>query len=104
MVHSTLIQRSGKVDFFGQPYMKTRKTSSGGVERVKGTGISIQEMPCHLPTTSRLNFSMSGELTTWDRFQSQRIMSTSWWQLTISPSGLKPCHVELLMQRAPEDV
>ena len=30
-----------------------------------------------------------------------KAMSTSWWQLTMSPSGLKPCHVGLLMQRTP---
>ena len=72
MVHSALIPRSSKVDSFGQPCMKIRRTSSRDVERVRDTGISIQEMPCHLPTTSILNFSMSGELTTWDHFQSQK--------------------------------
>ena len=30
--------------------------------------ILIQEMPCHSPTTSRLNSSMSGESITWDHF------------------------------------
>ena len=79
MVHSVLIQRSSKVDSFGQPYMKTGKTSSGGMERVKGMRTSIQEMPCHLPTTSRSSSSMSRELTTWDYFQSQRAMNTYWW-------------------------
>ena len=69
MVHSTLMQRSSKVDSFGQPYMKTGKTSSGGMERVKGMRTSIQEMPCHSPKTSRSNFSMSGVLTIWDLFQ-----------------------------------
>ena len=70
-------------------------------ERVRGMRISIQEMSCHSPPTSRSNLSMSGVLTTWDHFQSQRTMNTSWWQLTMSPSGLKPCHVELLMLRTP---
>ena len=46
MVHSALIQRSGKVDSFDQPCMKIRRTLP------RGTGISIQEMPCHSPTTS----------------------------------------------------
>ena len=41
MVHSALIRRSGKVYSFGQPRMKTQKTSSGGVEHVRGTGMSI---------------------------------------------------------------
>ena len=76
MAHSALIQRSGKVDSFGQPCMKTWRTSSGDVEHVRGIGISIQEMPCHSPTTSRSNFSMSGVSTTWDHFQNQRIVST----------------------------
>ena len=53
MVHSALIRRSGIVDSFGQPCMKTRRTSSGGLEHVRGTGILIQEMMCHEPTTSR---------------------------------------------------
>jgi hypothetical protein len=51
MVHSTLMQRSSKVDSFGQPYMKTRRILSGDVERVRGTIISIQEMPYYSPTT-----------------------------------------------------
>ena len=101
MGHSAPIQRSSKVDSFGQPCMKTRKTSSGDMERVRGMGISIQEMPSHSPTTSRQSSSMSGESTTWAYFQSQKAMNTSWWQLTMSPSGLKPCHVELLMLRTP---
>ena len=62
MVHSALIRRSSKVDSFGQPCMKTQRTSSRDVERVRGTRISIQEMPCHSPTTSRLSFLMSGVL------------------------------------------
>ena len=77
MVHSALIRRSGKVDSFGQPCMKIRRTSSGDVEHVRGTGISIQEMPCHSPTTSRSNFFMSRLSTTWDHFQSRRTMNTS---------------------------
>ena len=60
MEHSALIQRSSKVDSFGQPSMKTRKTSSKDVEHVRGIGISIQEMPCHSPTTSRSSSSMFG--------------------------------------------
>ena len=52
MVHSAHIRRTGKVDYFGQPCMKIQRTSSGGVEHVRGTGISIKEMPCHSPTTS----------------------------------------------------
>ena len=67
----------------------------------KGMGISLQEMPCHWPTTSRLSSSMFGELITWDHFQNRRTMNTSWWKLTMSPNGLKPCHRELLMQRTP---
>jgi hypothetical protein len=41
MGFSVLMRRFGRVDSFGQPYMKTLEISSGGVERVKGTGISI---------------------------------------------------------------
>ena len=102
MVHSALIQRSSKVDSFGQPCMKIQRTSSRGVERVRGTRISIEETPCHSQTTSRLNFSMYGELTIWDRFRSRRTVNISWWQLTMSPSRLKPCHVEQLMLRTPK--
>ena len=101
MAHSTLIQRFGKVDSFGQPCMKIRRTSSKGVEHVRGTGISIQEMPCRSPTTSRSSSLILGESTTWDHFQSQRTMNISWWQLTMSSSELNPCHAELLMQRTP---
>ena len=101
MVCSALIRRSDKVDSFGQPCMKTWRTSSRDVEHVRGTGILIQEIPCYSPTTSRSNFSMSGVSTTWDCFQSGRTINTSWWQLTMSPSGLKPCHAELLMRRTP---
>ena len=68
MGHSALIRRFSKVDSFSQPCMKTRRTSSGDVERVRGTGISIQEMSFHSPTTSRLSSSMSRESTTWDLF------------------------------------
>ena len=50
MVHSILIRRSGKVDSFGQPCMKTRGILFKGVERVRGTGTSIQKMPYHSPT------------------------------------------------------
>ena len=41
MVHSALIQRSSKVDSFGQPCMKTRGTSSRGVDRVKGMVLTV---------------------------------------------------------------
>ena len=44
---------------------------------------------------------MSKESTTWDFFRSKKTMNTSWWQLIMSPSGLKPCHAKLLMQRTP---
>jgi hypothetical protein len=77
MGYSVLIQRFGRVDSFGQPCMKTLEISSEGVEHVRGMGISIQEMPCHSPTTFRLSSLMSGELIIWDHFQSQRIVSTS---------------------------
>ena len=36
MGHSALILRFGKVDSSGQPCMKTRRTSSEDVERVRG--------------------------------------------------------------------
>jgi hypothetical protein len=79
MVYSTLMRRSSKVDSFGQPCMKTQRISSRDIERVRGTRISIQEMPCYSPITSRLSSSMSRELTIRDHSQSQRTMSTSWW-------------------------
>jgi hypothetical protein len=72
MVHSTLIQRSGKVDSSSQPCRKIQGTSSKGVEHFRGMGTSIQEMSCHSPTISRLSFSMSGVSTTWDRFQNKK--------------------------------
>jgi hypothetical protein len=53
MEHFTLMRRFGKVDSFGQPCMKTRMISSRDVERVRGTIISIQEMPCHSPIIFR---------------------------------------------------
>jgi hypothetical protein len=87
MGYSILMRRFGRVDSFGQPCMKILRISSGDVERVRGTGISIQEMPFHSPTTSRLSSLMSGELITWDRFQSQRTASTCWWQLIMYPNG-----------------
>jgi hypothetical protein len=64
MGHSVLMQKSSKVDSSGQLCMKTRRISSEGVEHVKDTGISIQEMPCHSQTTFRLNSLMSRALTT----------------------------------------
>ena len=99
MGHSVLIQRSSKADSFGQPCMKIRKILSRDVERVRGIGILIQEMLGHSPTTSRSSSLMFEESITLDLFQSQRTMNTSWWKLTMSPNGLKPCHRELLMQR-----
>jgi hypothetical protein len=47
MGYSVLMRRFGRVNSFGQPCMKTLEISSGGVEHVRGMGISIQEMPCH---------------------------------------------------------
>jgi hypothetical protein len=47
MEHSVHIRRSGKVDFSGQPCMKTQKNLSRDVEHVRNMGTSIQEMPCH---------------------------------------------------------
>jgi hypothetical protein len=60
MGYSVLMRRFGRVYSFGQPCMKTLEISSGAVERVRGMGISIQEMPCHSPTTFRLSSLMSG--------------------------------------------
>jgi hypothetical protein len=77
MGYSILIRRFGRVDSFSQPCMKTLEISSEGVECVRCMGISIQEMPCHSPTTFRLSSLMSRESITWDHFQSQRIASTS---------------------------
>ena len=79
MVDSALIQRFGKVDSSGQPRMKTQRTLSEGVERVRVMGILIQEISCHSPPTSRLSSSMSRELITWDLFQSQNTVNISWW-------------------------
>ena len=87
MVHDALMQRSSKVDFSGQPCMKTRRTLSGGVDHVRGMGTSIQEMSCQSPTISRSNFSMSGVFTTCDHFQNQRIVSTYSSQQTMSHVG-----------------
>jgi hypothetical protein len=39
MGYSVLMQRFGRVDFFGQPFMKTQKISLGDVEHVRGMGI-----------------------------------------------------------------
>jgi hypothetical protein len=38
MGHSALMQKSGNVDFSGQPCMKTQNISSGDVEHVRGMG------------------------------------------------------------------
>jgi hypothetical protein len=46
--------------FFWPTMYKTRRISSEGVEHVRGTGTSIQEMPWHSQTTFRLNSLMSG--------------------------------------------
>jgi hypothetical protein len=63
--------------FFRPTMYEDTKNSSRGVKCVRGTETSIQEMPCHSPTTSRLSFLTSGVSTTWDRLQNQRIMNTS---------------------------
>jgi hypothetical protein len=39
MGYSILMQRFGRVDSFGQQFMKTQKISSGDVEHVRGTRI-----------------------------------------------------------------
>jgi hypothetical protein len=86
IVHFALMQRSDKVDSFGQPCMKTWRISSRGVERVRGTETSIQEMPCHSPTISRLSSSMSGELTTWDHPKVKELwvhLGGSWLHLQV---------------------
>jgi hypothetical protein len=64
MGHSTYMRRFGSVDSFGQQCMKTQRISFEDVDHVRGTAISIQEMPCHSPTIFRLNSLMSGELIT----------------------------------------
>ena len=79
MGHSSLMQKFGRVDFFGQPCMKKRKTSFEDVVHAKDMVISIQETPYHLPTIFKLSFLMSRVLITWDHFQNQRAMNTSWW-------------------------
>jgi hypothetical protein len=66
MGHSAHMQRSGSVDSFGQQCMNTQEILSEGVDHVRGTAISIQEIPCHSPTTFRSSSLMSGGLITWD--------------------------------------
>ena len=100
MGHSEHMQRYGRVDFSGQPCIKTRKTSSEGVDHVRGTATSTPEMPCHSLTTFRLSSLMSGELIIWDHSLNQRTMSTSWLLSTTFQSGSKLCHVSLPMQEA----
>jgi hypothetical protein len=55
MEHSKHMQKSRKVDSSGQPCTKIQRTLSEGVDHVRGTVISTPEMPCHSPTTFRLN-------------------------------------------------
>jgi hypothetical protein len=76
MEHSAHMTKFGSVDSFGQQCMKTQENSSEDVDHVRGTATSIQEMPCHSPTTFRLNSLMSGELTIWDHSHHQRNAST----------------------------
>jgi hypothetical protein len=64
MGHSAHMLKFGSVDSFGQQCMTTQENSSEDVDLVRGMAILIQEMPCHSPTTFRLNSLMSGELIT----------------------------------------
>ena len=41
------MQNFGKVDYFGQTCMETRKNSCGVAQDAKSLGISIPEMQCH---------------------------------------------------------
>jgi hypothetical protein len=76
MGHFAHMLKFGSVDSFGQQCMKTQENSSEDVDLLRGTTILIQEMPCHSPTTFRLNSLMSGELITWDHSHHPRIAST----------------------------
>jgi hypothetical protein len=80
MGHSPLMQRFSNVDSFGQQCMKTQENSSEDVDYVRGTAISIQEMPCHLSTIFRSNSLMSRESTIWDHSHHRGNASTFWWQ------------------------
>jgi hypothetical protein len=44
---SANMQGSGKVDFSGQPCIKTQKISYEGATPIRGTETSIPEMSCH---------------------------------------------------------
>jgi hypothetical protein len=75
--YSAHMQRFGSVDSFSRQCMKTQEILSEGVDRVRGTVISIQEMPCHSPTTFRLISLMSGGLITWDHSHHRRRIHSS---------------------------
>jgi hypothetical protein len=76
MEHSAHMLKFGSMNSFGQQCMKTQENSSKDVNLVRGTTILIQEMPCHSPTTFRLNSLMFGELITWDHSHHPRSAST----------------------------
>jgi hypothetical protein len=64
MGHSEHMQRFGRVDSFGQPCMKTRRTLSEDADCVRSMATSIQEMPCRSLTTSRSSYLIAGVLIT----------------------------------------
>ena len=64
MEHSIHIQKFGKVDFFGQPCMRTLRNLFRDVQHVRNMATSIQEIPCHWLTISKLNSLAVGELIT----------------------------------------
>jgi hypothetical protein len=67
--HSDHMQRFGRMDSFGQPCMKTRRTLSKDVDHVRSMATSIQEMPCRSLTTSKSRCLIAGVLITWDHSQ-----------------------------------
>jgi hypothetical protein len=77
MGHSEHMQRFGKVDSFGQPSMKTRRSLSEDADRVRSMATSIQEMPCRLLTTFRLSCLVAGVLIMWDHSRNRRTVNTS---------------------------
>jgi hypothetical protein len=64
MGHSEHIQRFSRVDSFGQPCMKTRRTLSEDADCVRSMATSIQEMPCRSLTTSISSYLIAGVLIT----------------------------------------
>jgi hypothetical protein len=64
MGHSAHMKRSSSVNSFGRQCMKIQEILSEGVDHVRGTAISIQEMSCHSPTTFRSSYLMSRGLIT----------------------------------------